>query len=288
MVKTKSANKMAKNGGNTDREVDTTNDFSSLARCADEGQVIVIQQDKQYERRQSSQGDAENVGMTELKAIWKSFTWTNSYVFSKIDRALVNGEWMNKMPPIQVHVLDPYFSDHPPLYIELGRQQKATTRPFRFMNCLADDPNFRNIVADNWQINTNAIYMKKVWLKHMKQAMKGINSKEYSGIADKIKGIRNELQIIQQQMRTPNQNSHYFEVEKELRLQLEKWDVVKESIYKQKSRVQWRNLGDSNSAYFFVSIKNRRAQNQIKALTNAVGDIVQIEKGIEEKILNFY
>ncbi|XP_016461479.2 uncharacterized protein LOC107784810 [Nicotiana tabacum] len=207
--------------------------------------------------------------MTELKAIWKSFTWTNSYVFSKIDRALVNGEWMNKMPPIQVHVLDPYFSDHPPLYIELGRQQKATTRPFRFMNCLADDPNFRNIVADNWQINTNAIYMKKVWLKHMKQAMKGINSKEYSGIADKIKGIRNELQIIQQQMRTPNQNSHYFEVEKELRLQLEKWDVVKESIYKQKSRVQWRNLGDSNSAYFFVSIKNRRAQNQIKALTNA-------------------
>ncbi|XP_070019496.1 uncharacterized protein [Nicotiana sylvestris] len=162
--------------------------------------------------------------MTELKAIWKSFTWTNSYVFSKIDRALVNGEWMNKMPLIQVHVLDPYFSDHPPLYIELGRQQKATTRPFRFMNCLADDPNFRKIVADNWQINTNAVYMKKVWLKHMKQAMKGVNAKEYSGIADKIKGIRNELQIIQQQLRTPNQNSHYFEVEKELRLQLEKWD----------------------------------------------------------------
>ncbi|XP_070002176.1 uncharacterized protein [Nicotiana sylvestris] len=107
----------------------------------------------------------EDAGMTKLKAIGRSFTWTNSNVFSKIDRALVNGEWMNKMPHIQVHVLDSYFSDHSHLCVELERQQKATTRPFRFMNCLADDPNFGKIVTDNWQINTNAVYMKNVWFK---------------------------------------------------------------------------------------------------------------------------
>ncbi|XP_019234835.1 PREDICTED: uncharacterized protein LOC109215257 [Nicotiana attenuata] len=206
----------------------------------------------------------EDAGMTELKGISKWIVDEQDASYSSSCSRTI-------------------FSDHSSLCVELGRQEKATIRPFRFMNCLAYDPNFGKIVADNWQINTNALYMKKVWLKlkHMKQAMKGLNVKEYSGVANKIKGIRNDLQILQQQMRTPNQDPHKFEVEKELRLQLEKWDVIKESIYKQKSRVEWRKLGDSNSAYFFASIKNRRAQDQIKALTNAVGDIVQTEKRIE-------
>nr|XP_016500683.1 PREDICTED: uncharacterized protein LOC107819114 [Nicotiana tabacum] len=61
-----------------------------------------------------------------------------------------------------------------------------------------------------------------------------------------------------------------------------------ESICKQKSRVQWPKLGDSNSAYFFASIKNKRAQNHIKSLASATGEIIQSEKGIEEEILGFY
>ncbi|XP_019256264.1 PREDICTED: uncharacterized protein LOC109234650 [Nicotiana attenuata] len=261
-------------------------DFNAILEVEDRTHGTVVQDQEIRDFREFM----EESGMTELKAIGRSFTWTNSHVFSKIDRAIVNGEWMSKMPITQVHVLDPYFSDHSPLCIELGSQQKIAPRPFRFLNYLADDPNFEMIVADSWQMSTNAGHMKKVWLKlkHAKQAMKSLNTKEYPRIVNKIKGIRSELQATQQQMRTPTQDPCHFEVEKELRLQLEKWDAIEESIYKQKSRVQWLNLGDSNSAYFFASIKNRRAQNQIKTLTNAAGDIVQTEKGIEEEIINFY
>ncbi|XP_019226773.1 PREDICTED: uncharacterized protein LOC109208174 [Nicotiana attenuata] len=184
----------------------------------------------------------EDAGMTELQVIERPFTWTNSHDFSKIDKKLDNGEWMNNMHPIQVHVLDPYFSDHSLLSIELGRQQKKAPRPFRFLNCLADHPCFGKIVEDNWK----------------------------------------------KQIRTYNQDSLNFDVEKELRSQLEKCDLIEESIYKQKSRVQWLKLGDSNLAYFFASIKNRTAQNQIKLLVNATGDIIQTEMGIEEEILSFY
>ncbi|XP_019256265.1 PREDICTED: uncharacterized protein LOC109234651 [Nicotiana attenuata] len=56
MVKTKSASKMAKNGGNTDKEIGTTNGFSSLERWAEECQVIGPQEFKQCARGQSSQG----------------------------------------------------------------------------------------------------------------------------------------------------------------------------------------------------------------------------------------
>lgn len=60
----------------------------------------------------------EDAGMTELQEIGRPFTWTNNDVFNKIDNALVNGEWMNYIAHIQVHILDPYFSDHSPLNIE--------------------------------------------------------------------------------------------------------------------------------------------------------------------------
>ncbi|XP_075080129.1 uncharacterized protein LOC142165485 [Nicotiana tabacum] len=121
-------------------------DFNAILEVEDNVHGTVVQDHEIREFREF----VEDAGMTEVKAIGRSFTWINSHVFSKIGRALVNGEWMNKMPPIQVHVLDPCFSDHSPLCIKLGRQQKETTRPFRFMNCLADNPNFEKIVADNW------------------------------------------------------------------------------------------------------------------------------------------
>lgn len=47
--------------------------------------------------------------------------------------------------------------------------------------------------------------------------------------------------------------------------------MVEETIAKQKSRVKWLQLGDSNSAYFFACMKNRTATNQIRRLVTTDG-----------------
>ncbi|KAH0776402.1 hypothetical protein KY290_007813 [Solanum tuberosum] len=78
------------------------------------------------------------------------------------------------------------------------------------------------------------------------------------------------------------------EQERELRKQLEKWSLVEESAIRQKSRVQWLNLGDANTGYFFAHMKNRVAQNTITNLTTAVGTIIYSQEGIEEEALKFY
>lgn len=57
---------------------------------------------------------------------------------------------------------------------------------------------------------------------------------------------------------------------------------VKDNIYKQKSKIQWLKLGDSNTTYFFTNIKGKRAQNNIKQLTAATGELIQDAKGVEE------
>lgn len=63
---------------------------------------------------------------------------------------------------------------------------------------------------------------------------------------------------------------------------------TEESAAKQKSRNQWLQLGDTNSAYFFASAKSRMAQNKIRNLVSSNGDMLQTEDDIKKEITCFY
>ncbi|KAG5567933.1 hypothetical protein H5410_065051 [Solanum commersonii] len=52
-----------------------------------------------------------NSNLSELHTVGRQYIWTNGHVFSRIDRALVNDEWVLRMPPVQVMVMEPLFSD---------------------------------------------------------------------------------------------------------------------------------------------------------------------------------
>ncbi|KAG5599103.1 hypothetical protein H5410_030473, partial [Solanum commersonii] len=52
---------------------------------------------------------------------------------------------------------------------------------------------------------------------------------------------------------------------------LQKWLNVEESIIRQKSRVQWLKLGDSNTINVFANLKQRLGHNRVSMLTNTDG-----------------
>lgn len=54
------------------------------------------------------------------------------------------------------------------------------------------------------------------------------------------------------------------------------------------SRVQWLRLGDINTAYFHVCLKNRQAQNQIRRLVEKDDILLQSEQEVEHEVLEFY
>jgi len=119
---------------------------------------------------------------------------------------------------------------------------------FSFFNCIADHPRFLQIVKQAWQGHRKGD-MKTVWwkLKKMKNVLKGINNSEFRGVKDKIQQIREQLHQVQTDMLDHNIMHANREQEKEPRKQLEKWNLVEESAMRQKSRVQWLNLGDANT-----------------------------------------
>lgn len=82
--------------------------------------------------------------------------------------------------------------------------------------------------------------METVWqkLKKTKELSKEINIKHYKGIEDRIKKTRDELHTIQEDMSNKMLDTELIGKEKELKQKLEKWMMIEESVYKQKSRVQ--------------------------------------------------
>ncbi|KAH0658803.1 hypothetical protein KY289_027551 [Solanum tuberosum] len=104
--------------------------------------------------------------LTELTTVGRKLTWTNEHVFSRIDRALVNAEWVLHMPIAQVLAMNPLFSDHSPLSINVEEHKDAKKRPFRLYNCLAQHPEFKNKIYASWKIKGAG--MQGVW-KNMKE-----------------------------------------------------------------------------------------------------------------------
>lgn len=64
--------------------------------------------------------------------------------------------------------------------------------------------------------------------------------------------------------------------------------MVEESVIKQKSRIQWLKLGDSNTAYYHACMKNKQARNSINKLVTRIGQILKSSAEVEEEILSFY
>ncbi|XP_019257668.1 PREDICTED: uncharacterized protein LOC109235874 [Nicotiana attenuata] len=122
-------------------------DFNSIPGAEDRMQGRDVQHSETNDFREV----VEECNLAELPTIGRSYIWTNSHVFSRIDRAFVNDKWMLNMPHRQVHVMNPLFSDHSPLGIKINVKCDTKRRPFKFYNYMADHPEFGQIVENNWK-----------------------------------------------------------------------------------------------------------------------------------------
>ncbi|XP_019226307.1 PREDICTED: uncharacterized protein LOC109207776 [Nicotiana attenuata] len=174
-----------------------------------------------------------DTGMNELQYVGKNYTWTNNHTYNRIDRGLVNANWMMTMPNLKVQVLEPLVSDHSPLKLMITQVQGKKNKLFRFFNCIADHPQFIQQVELAWKERGAKGTMQAGWnnLKKTMKVIKGINIQHNKGVDKRIKETRKELQSVQEKMSCRLQKIELIEKEKALKCELEKWVMIEESIY---------------------------------------------------------
>ncbi|XP_021866145.1 uncharacterized protein [Spinacia oleracea] len=184
-------------------------------------------------------------------------------------------------------------SDHSPLLMSCNVNVCTAGRPFKFFNYMADHPKFLQTVQAGWSTgvhgNGNGNRLTQVWtkLKVVKQGLKHLHQHEFAKLEERIENIRTELSLVQTQLAD---NSTYVLqwTEKEFSEQLKKFLHVQESAYRQKSRIQWLQIGDSNSKFFFSAMKERQARNSIDVLYDSSGKKLTTMQEIKGEISQFY
>lgn len=83
------------------------------------------------------------------------FTWCNGWspekrVWKRLDRVLVNQEWMNLFDSTCVDHLIRTGSDHSPLFTIAKSSLHKPIKYFRFLDLWTDDDGFKDVVSQAW------------------------------------------------------------------------------------------------------------------------------------------
>ncbi|PWA58660.1 RNA-directed DNA polymerase, eukaryota, Reverse transcriptase zinc-binding domain protein [Artemisia annua] len=121
-------------------------------------------------------------------------------------------------------------------------------------------------------MDVSGFHMYKVVskLKALKKPLRKLLYNE-GNIHDKVVKLRHELDTVQRALDADPFNIDIREEEASYLNAYNDALLVEEQFLKQKAKVEWLRVGDSNSAYFHKVVKSRKARSRIDVITNYDG-----------------
>ncbi|XP_021730588.1 uncharacterized protein LOC110697529 [Chenopodium quinoa] len=124
-------------------------------------------------------------------------------------------------------------------------------------------------------------------LKSDKKNLKDLNTKYFANVDEKVDVALASLKAIQDQLAVDYSNSDLHVKEAEAVNMVKHWMYIQESIYKQKSRVDWIKLADCSSHYFFSVMKHKQGRNRIDSFFTEDDVLLKDHVLIENEIVGF-
>ena len=231
-----------------------------------------------------------DICIQDLRYTGLYFTWSNSTIRKKLDRAMVNPEWLVKFPSSFTQFMPQGISDHSPMVVNILNSARRKGMPFKFYNCWTSIETFPHTVHSSWStpMEGNMQFQLFFKLKNLKFELKKL-SKEFIGNAKlKADKAREDLYNCQKALDKSPSDYHLKDLEKSLHKDFLESIRIEEEILKQKSRVQWLEAGDKNTAFFHHSINNRRNRNRIVSLIQPNGIPTTTEGEAKEEAIRYF
>ncbi|XP_074267042.1 uncharacterized protein LOC141590344 [Silene latifolia] len=156
----------------------------------------------------------EICGMTDIAATGALYTWNNKQeantrIYSRLDRFLINQEWMNWFPDMVAHFYPEGIFDHCPCVVSNCKTGSPQHASFKYFNMWGQAPNFLDRVKEEWtrSYESHKMFAIVKKLKALKPVLKGLNSECYSDIENRTVKAVQGLDKIQQQLAQDPANS---------------------------------------------------------------------------------
>nr|XP_009789138.1 PREDICTED: uncharacterized protein LOC104236821 [Nicotiana sylvestris] len=232
--------------------------------------------------------------LMELPCGGSRYTWNDKYgdnrVFSKIDWAFVNREWMDYMPVIQAIYLVEGISDHCPLRISKDTGGGKRDKTFKYCNVWALHPQFKEVVTQGWQQQVAWYSMFQVVkkLKLLKKALKKLNHQHFRNILVEAEEDRAALNQAQNRLHSDPSNKALQEQETIMYHKFRNSSYLAKMFLLQRSKASWIKLGGDNIRYFYSVIRHKRLQQAIIQIKDHHGELTTDNASKTNVLVDYY
>ncbi|XP_074297220.1 uncharacterized protein LOC141627923 [Silene latifolia] len=237
----------------------------------------------------------DQCGMIDIPATGSKFTWNNkqgpdSRVFSRLDRFLVNQEWLDCFPDLQAHFHPEGLFDHNPCTVSSSLRECIGRPPFRYYNMWGQAVQFQAIIQQGWRMNVAGTRMFKIFkkLKALKGMLRKLNRECYADIENNADIAKGKLEEIQERLQQAPTDPHLIMQEIETAQAYRELANARSSYLAQKAKTKWMESGDSNTGFFHGIIKKRMLKNQVLQIEDQNGNVCTTGASIQEAFLDYY
>ncbi|XP_059663913.1 uncharacterized protein LOC132309641 [Cornus florida] len=124
--------------------------------------------------------------------------------------------------------------------------------------------------------------------KSLKQPLRDECRDKFSNLQEKISKVKLELDRCQAELDHNTFDADLRNLEKTLSAEHSRLLLAEEDVIRQKSRITWLKLGDSNTSYFHKSFLSRSNSKRILSLTSTTGEPITTPEGIKAEALAFF
>ncbi|GJY81165.1 RNA-directed DNA polymerase, eukaryota, reverse transcriptase zinc-binding domain protein [Tanacetum coccineum] len=207
-----------------------------------------------------------DINSTSLHYTWNQKPRSGGGVLKKLDRIMGNLKFIDAFPGA-FGVFQSYrLSDHSPVVLKIPTLMINKLKPFKFFNFLTFKSKFTDVVIDQWNVNVEGYYMYRVVTK-MKALKKPLRKLLHShgNLHDHVNALRNELDEAQKALDRNPLDTNLREEEAVYASAFNEAKLDEERFLKQKAKIEWLEVGDSNSAFFTNRSRAGTKEVELKA-----------------------
>ncbi|GJT54711.1 hypothetical protein Tco_0989765 [Tanacetum coccineum] len=217
----------------------------------------------------------DNIEVSDVNSTGLHFTWNQkpnaeTGMFKKIDRVMRNLYFTSEFPGSYV-IFQPYrISDHSPAVLKIQQVTKIKPKPFKFSNFIVYKSEFKPLVEEGWKTMVSGHTMFKV-VKKMRLLKKPIRKlvMNQGNLHSRVVALRQELDEVQKSLDKDPLSTILREEEAFYLKSFNEAVLDEERFLKQKAKVEWLRVGDSNTAFFHKMVKSKINRSRIEAVLDA-------------------
>ncbi|XP_071688112.1 uncharacterized protein [Rutidosis leptorrhynchoides] len=209
--------------------------------------------------------------------------------FSKLDRFLVNGNFISLWKDLSVQPLDRQVSDHCPLilkdkYIDFG------PKPFKIFNEWFTKYGVEDIVKNAWVKPVTSKRLDCIFRDRLKNVMFDLHDwskREFGNLDTEINDLKSKVEVWEKIAECGSLNDNERKTWLDDRKSWIEKENIKINMLKQKAKNRWILEGDENSKFFHASIQKIYNKSNIRGL-NKNGSWNENPSEVKDAIRNHF